>query len=273
MPRASYAARVRRVAMLVVVLAAAPAAAIAPLHISADVEFADAVRVAVTIENASGEEARALAPQIRHRLLERDGEPVTLPPGARHTWRLDFPLPGGPRGDALIVLARWQDARGRRRSLPWVRAVDTPGLLPTEAQLIVDTESAAGREQAGVRISNATPDPLRARLVAVIPEEFFTTPVAQPVEVPPRQTVRVPVAVQSHGERGYDYPVYAILQFEQGGVPRVIVGTTTLEIGGAGRRAPVEPLIVGSTAVILAVGAVVLASRQAARRRAREALR
>src|SRR5262245_4357391 len=215
--------------VVIVALAARTDAADAlPLAISADATVADVVRVAVTIENASGVVLSAVEPEVRYRLAERRGEPVALAPGERHVWTVEFPPPPGPSGDVLIVLARWRDAAGERHSQPYARALETAHLLPTEAQLMVQSEPAAGHERAMVQITNATGDPLHARLVALVPEEFFTTPEAQPVDVPPRETVAIPIEVQSRGPSGTTYPLQAIVQFTQGGIPRTIVASTLL---------------------------------------------
>jgi hypothetical protein len=238
-----------------------------PIVVTADATFTDAVRVVVEATNAGTEALRLVSPEVRYRLAERTGAPVDLAPGSRHSWRVDFPLPGGPGGEPLIVVARWEDATGTRHSLPYARALDTPGLLPTEAQLIVEPEPAAGRERALVRISNATADPLRGRLVALLPDECFTTPVAQPVDVAPRQSIRVPIDVQSSGPVGTTYPLYALFQFEQGGIPRAIVAPTLLGVGVTPNRGSVRPLTVGTGALLLALGVLVAANWQAARRR------
>jgi len=256
----------RGIALAVVAAARTVVAAPMPLDLSAEATFADAVQVAVHVVNTSGAPLRAVAPEIRHRLLERTAPEIELAAGARHVWQVAFPLPARAQGDALIVLVRWTDAGGQRHSQPYARLVETPGLLPTEAQVIVEAEVAEGYQQAGVRITNATGNPLRGRLAAVIPDEFFTTPAAQPVDVPPRQTLRVPITVQGDAEAGTTYPLYAILSFEQGGIPRAIVGETVLGVGGSPNRSRVRPLAVGLAGLLLAIGAVLLANRRAARR-------
>jgi hypothetical protein len=144
--------------------------------------------------------------------------------------------------------------------------VETANLLPTEAQVMVQSESAAGHERAIVQITNATGDALHARLVALIPEEFFTTPEAQPVDVPPRETVAVPIDVQSRGPAGTTYPLQAVVQFTQGGIPRTIVASTLLGIGAIPNRPVASPLTVGVIALLVAV-AVLAAAQQVARKR------
>lgn len=259
--------RARWLGVVLIVTSRAAAGALPPLAASVEATFATGVHVVVAAENVGGEPLREVSAEVRYRLVERRGEPVALAPGERHRWEVDFAAPEGPRGDPLIVLLRWQDPAGGRHSLPYARAVETPGLLPTEAQVLLEPEPAQRHERAVVRITNATPAPLRARLVALIPEEFFTTPAAQPVEVPPRQSVAVPIDVQSHGPRGTTYPLHAILQFEQGGIPRVIVASTSLGIGATPSRAALRPLAVGSGALALAVAGLLVAQRAAARRR------
>jgi hypothetical protein len=250
-------------------IASRAAAAGVPFVVSAQTTFGEDVGVVVTIENTSGQTLAAVHPEIRHRLVERHGEPTVLAAGGRHAWHTSFPLPRGPYGDALIVLVRWQDEAGTTRSIPWAGVVETPGLLPTEAQVLLEPGSGPGHERALVRITNATADPLRARLVALLPEEFFTTPVAQAVEAPPRQSVTVPIDVQSHGPPGTTYPLYAILQFEQGGVPRAIVAATQLGIGVSPSRSALRPLAVGGTALAVVVAGLLAANRRAARLRRR----
>lgn len=242
------------------------ASAVPPLEVSAEVAFGDAVHVVVQVANGEGEALHTLVPEVRYRLTERTGSAVDLAAGARHAWQVDFPAPHGPGGDALIVLLRWADPGGTHRSWPYVRLVETPGLLPTEAQMIVEPKSTVGYEEADVRITNATASPLRGRLVAVLPEECFTTPVAQPVDVPPRDTLAVPITVQGEGPPGATYPLYAILQFEQGGIPRAIVGRTILGIGSSPDRSTLRPLTVGTLVLLLAVTVVLLANRRVARR-------
>src|SRR5262245_2222863 len=173
-----------------------------PLAVYADATFTPAVHAVVTAENVGSAPLDDVTAEIRYRLVERRAAAVALAPGERHQWTVEFPAPERPGGDALIVLLRWTDPAGARHSLPHARALDTPGLLPTEAQLLVEPQPAEGHERAVVRITNATPDPLHARLVALIPEEFFTTPGAQPVDVPPRESIVVPVDVQSQGPTG-----------------------------------------------------------------------
>jgi len=261
------ARRARWLGVVLLVTSRAAAGALPPLAVSAEATFATGVHVVVVAENTGGEPLREVRAEVRYRLAERHGEPASLAPGERHQWSIEFAAPDGPRGDPLIVLLRWQDPAGARHSLPYARAVETPGLLPTEAQVLLESAPAEGHERAVVRITNATPAPLRARLVALIPEEFFTTPEAQPVEVPPRQSVAVPIDVQSHGVPGTTYPLHAILQFEQGGVPRTIVAGTLLGIGVTAQPAGLRPLTVGGAALVLAVAGVLAANRAAARRR------
>jgi glyoxylase-like metal-dependent hydrolase (beta-lactamase superfamily II) len=129
------------------------------------------------------------------------------------------------------------------------------------------TVSTTTWESAVVQITNATGEPLHARLVALIPEEFFTTPAAQPVDVPPRQTVAVPIDVQSRGPSGTTYPLQAILQFTQGGIPRTIVAGTVLGIGTTPNRPMASPLAVGIAALLIALGVVGAAQRMARKRR------
>jgi len=254
--------------VVTVVLAARTGATDAPpLAVSADPTVADVVRVAVTIENTSGAALSAVEPEVRYRLVEHRGEPVALASGERHVWTVEFPAPAAPSGDVLIVLVRWRDAAGERHSQPYARVVETAHLLPTEAQVMVQSEAAAGHERAVVRITNATGDPLHARLVALIPEEFFTTPEAQPVDVPPRQTVAVPIDVQSRGPAGTTYPLQAIVQFTQGGIQRTIVATTVLGIGATPDQPVVSPLAVGVSALVVALGVLVAAQQLARRRR------
>jgi len=253
--------------VVLVVTSRAVAGTAAPLAVSADATVTAAgVHVVVGVENTGGEPLRGVSAEMRYRLAERRGEPTALAAGARQQWTVDFPAPDGPRGDALIVLVRWEDHAGARHSLPYARAVETPGLLPTEAQVLLEPEPAVGHERTVVRITNATSEPLRARLVALIPEEFFTTPEAQPIEVPPRETIAVPIDVQSHGPGGTTYPLHAILQFEQGGIPRTIVAATSLGIGATPSRATLRPLVVGGAVLLTAVAVVLAANRAAARR-------
>lgn len=235
--------------------------------LAVDVTFGDALVVTVSAENSTAAARSAVGPEVRHRLVERHATPVTLAPGARHTWTETLPLPPGPGGSVLVVLLRWTEPDGTRRSRPFVRVVDTPGLLPTEAQLLLEPTPVAGRERATARITNATGTPLRGRLVAHLPVEHFTTPVAQPVDVPPRQTIAVPIDVQSDGPAGTTYPVYVALEFEQGGLPRAIVAGAELGIGVVAGRSKVRPLAVGATALLAAAAVVFLANRRAARRR------
>jgi hypothetical protein len=256
----------RGLALGLVAVARAVAAAPLPLDLSAEATFANTVRVAVRVANASGAPLGAVTPEIRHRLLTRTAPAIDLAAGARHEWQVEFPLPARAEGDALIVLVRWVDAAGHGRSQPYARLVETPGLLPTEAQMIVEPLDAEGYQLAAVQITNATGNPLRGRLAVVLPDEFFTTPQAQPVDVPPRETLRVPITVQSDAAAGTTYPLYAILSFEQGGIPRTIVGATVLGVGGSPNRSRVRPLAVGAVGLLLAVGAVLLANRRAGRR-------
>jgi len=159
----------------------------------------------------------------------------------------------------LIVLVRWHDASGQKHSQPYARTVETANLLPTEAQVMVQSEPASGHERAVVQITNATGEPLHARLVALIPEEFFTTPEAQPVDVPPRETVAVPIEVQSRGSMGTAYPLQAVVQFTQGGISRTIVASTVLGIGVNPGRPMLRPLTVGIAALVAALVALLAA--------------
>jgi hypothetical protein len=262
--------RAGRSLLLAAALASRPAAAgEVALDVAADATMGATVAVTVSVTNRGAEEATAVAPEVRYRLAERTLEAAVLPAGARRTWAVEFPLPSEPGGEMLVVLVRWQDARGARHSVPYARVVETPGLLPTEAQLLLGSQPAAGHEIALAQIVNATPTTLRGRLVAIIPEEYFTTPLAQPVEVAPRETIAVPVAIQSEGPPGTSYPVYAVLQFAQGGISRAIVAGTTLGIGTTPDRSTLPPLVVGTAMLALAVGVTLLANRRAARRRVR----
>jgi hypothetical protein len=252
--------------VIVVLGGRADAANAPPLAVSAEVMVTDAVRVAVTIENTSATAFAAVEPEMRYRLAERRGEPAALAPGERHLWNVEFPSPAAPSGDVLIVLVRWHDAEGHRHSQPYARVVDTAGLLPTEAQVLVQSEPAAGHERALGQFTNATSVPLRARLVALMPEEFLTTPEAQPIDVPPRETLAVPIDVQSRGPAGTTYPLQAVVQFTQGGIPRTIVASTLLGIGVTPDRSIASPLLVGFSALAVAVVGLLAALRMARRR-------
>ena len=247
---------------------ATPPLASATLTPHVDAAVGREVRIRLVVENRGDDPVRAVAPEIRYRLLERHPDPAPLlRAGARHGWEVRFPRPPTEGTDALVVLVRHRDTLGRDAVAPYATTVtigDTAG--PVRLEL---TPAGGGRLSTVVaRLTHDQPAMVRGRLITVLPDGYYTEPGSQAVEIPPGPGLEVPFVPQRlRGPLETQIPVAALLQYELGGVRRAAADNIVLRPGPPAAPPPVSPLVVGALALAAVVALLVFALRVSARRR------
>ena len=259
------------VAALIVLLACAPVRASEPtLTADTDVVVGDDVRVRLIVTNVGDQPVRDVAPELRYRLVERTPAPAPMiQQGEQYVWEASFARPPTAGQDPVIAIVRYRNAFGRQSSLPHVSVVTT-GEAPSPDVVLTLTQPDTGSfPRVVATLSNGGTDVLRGRLVALLPDGYFTEPTSQAVEILPGRNLSVPLAVQRLGGRVVGrVPVGAILQLEVAGTRQAMASSTTLIVSTDTDPRTATPLWVGFVAMLVAFGLLGVALRVSARRRA-----
>ena len=237
------------------------------LRTTATATVTDRAAVRLEVANAGDVSATDVTPEVVYQGRQVQGETIAeLPPGNRHAWTFDLPLPAEPGTVPAVIQVRYTDSAGHRTSAPAVATVVTPGLLPVlEARASLTTTSVTRFGRATVCIENPTAVPIHGRLITVLPGGLTTEPESQPVELPPRGRRDVPIVVQNDGAvRGSTASMFTLFEYSLDGRWHLIVAPAGVTV--ATERATESPLLVGAIALGLALTLLAVAWYRAARR-------
>jgi hypothetical protein len=213
----------------------------------------------LTATNAGDAPASDLVPELVYHHRRETGEPVTLAPGEQHVWRLELVPESGAGALPAIVRARWTDTGGHGRETPLVLAV--PGDAGGDVSVDLDASPVARLGHVSVALSNPGRDPVTGRVALVLPGGLVTEPESLPARIEPETHATVPIVLQNDGSLPPGrYPIFAALEYDEGGVHRTAIGRATVEVvvptGGH-----VPPLLVGTLSLLAALLALALAWR------------
>jgi len=192
------------------------------------------------------------------------GDAVALAPGERHEWLLPIPPPPGPGTFAVVVRVRWTDALGAH-AVPVVALASTPGESPSGARVTLDAGPVGGTGHVRVHVASPYPEALAGRVFLVLPDGFSTEPESVPAQIPPEGTVIAPFVIENHAASPGPYPAYAVFEHSAAGVRHVAVARTTLAVGDKGGVGWDRRMLVGITALAVALLVVALAWRASRR--------
>jgi hypothetical protein len=260
-----------RVALVLVIACAATARAGAALEVGASVTVGERVALQVDARNVGDGSVSAVAPAVDYAGRSEHGESVAeLAPGAQHTWTFDLPRPTEPGSIPAVIHVRYAGDDGHRASVPVVAIVSTPGLLPVpEVRATLTTSPVTRFARAVLLLENPLSAPVHGRVVVVLPDGLTIEPESQPAEVARDGRSEVPLVLQNEGQAaGTVVPVFALFEYDLDGRRHLIVASTRAEV--AGGRPPLSPLVVGGSALGLALALLALASRVASRRAAQD---
>jgi len=235
---------------------ATTASAAARLELAADAG-AD-LRVAAT--NVGDAAASAVAPALVSPHRPAAGDAVALAPGERHEWLLPVPPPPGPGTFPVVVRVRWTDALGAH-AVPVVALVSTPGESPSRARVALDAGQVGRTGHVSVHVASPYPEALAGRVFLVLPDGLSTEPESVPAQVPPEGTVIAPFVIENHGLSPGPYPAYAVFEHSAAGVRHAAVARTTLTVDTDGGVGWDRRMLVGVTALAVALLVVALAWR------------
>jgi hypothetical protein len=260
-----------RVALVLVLACAATARAGAALDAGASVTVGDRVALQVDARNVGDGSLSAVAPEVDYAGRSQHGEAVAeLAPGAQHTWTFDLPLPAEPGSIPAVIHVRYTGDDGHRAAVPVVATVSTPGLLPVpEVRATLTTSPVTRFARAVLLLENPLPAPVHGRVVVVLPGGLTIEPESQPAEVAREGRSEVPLVLQNEDEvAGTVVPVFALFEYDLDGRRHLIVASARAEITGG--RPPLPPLVVGGSALALALALLALAWRKVSRRVAQD---
>jgi hypothetical protein len=149
--------------------------------------------------------------------------------------------------------------------VPAVATVTAPGAAPEPVHLELDAPPIAGVSHAALVAENPGAGAVAARAAFVLPAGLDADPASMPAEIPARGRVRLPVVLQNAAAVAPgEYPAFAILEYGTAGVPHAAITRTTVQVVGEDARRRWRPLVIGTSALAVAVAVVALALRRTA---------
>jgi hypothetical protein len=259
-----------RLAVVVLLLLAADLVrADSPLAVDASTTLAaDRTTLQLVVRNTGTDAVRDVRPAVHHQGVTHDGTPLeSLPPGDDHAWTIVLDPPAEPGAIPAIVDVAYLAPDGTRQTVPYVAAVETPGLPPADVTLAFESTPVGRYGSATLTLQNRGAVPIHGRVVLALPSALTTEPVSQAADVAAGQRLVVPVVVQrAGGARPGLESVFAFFDYGLEGRRHVVVSRSIVTISDA--SGSVSPLVVGGMALALALAALAVAWRIAARRRA-----
>ena len=252
-----------RAAIALLVGAAVAGSAAAELRLEAESRVADTVILRVRATNPGPEAVHDVMPEVvyRHRTVGEDRVGV-IDGGTAHEWRTTLPAPSGPGTFPVTIRLRYVDGRGQPRSTLLVHLVRTPGAPPPEVQATVATEPVSRLGHAVVTLENAAPEQVAGRLVVALPRDLRTDPESRAVEVAAAGRISLPIVVENVGAQPGDVrPVFALFEYDRDGTHHAVLGEATVAVARTSDAS--RPLLVGIGALVLALGILALALRNA----------
>lgn len=251
------AGRLRHVLALLLLLGPAPAFAALAVDLRVDGERV----VVVSAVNDGPDAAHEVHPEVSYRHRSTDEPPVELAPGERREWR--FPLDAPPEGGTLPAVVRVRYvAAGRSALVPAVATVAAPGAASEPVHVELDAPPIAGVAHGVLIAENPGSVAVAARAAFVLPAGLDADPASMPAEIPARGRVRLPVVLQNVAAVAPgNYPAFAILEYGTSGVPHTAVTRATLRVVGEDARRRWRPLVIGTSALAVALAIIAFALR------------
>ena len=129
-------------------------------------------------------------------------------------------------------------------------------------QATVATEPVSRLGHAVVTLENAAPEQVAGRLVVALPRDLRTDPESRAVEVAAAGRISLPIVVENVGAQPGDVrPVFALFEYDRDGTHHAVLGEATLAVARTSYAS--RPLLVGIGALVLALGILALALRNA----------
>lgn len=241
--------------------ASAAAAGTIAIQISHRAELVDGeLRVTVTTENQGDEAAHAVTPLLRFRGAEVRGETQEKLPPTQPS-EVTLALPAGPLGEGhwpYELVVEYADANlypFQALSIGLV-AVGSPP-LPKVAVPALTSPPLADEIQLPVVVKNLSETERRVALTVSAPEAIERKLAGGETVLGPWAEVKVPVTLINRAAlAGSRYPLFVIIEYEDGAVHQTVVAQTSVEIrdksaAAAGGR---SPWVVGAVVAALAVG-------------------
>jgi hypothetical protein len=254
-----------------VALVGRPAGATITIELNAEGRVENGVAFTLSAKNTGNEAAHDVEPEVAYEGKTTKADALAaLDPTASHEWKFNLPAPPGTGTYPIVVRLRYADANGYPLSALLVHLQRTAGARSGPARPTLTSGSVSRFGNARLVIENPGPQPLAGRLTLVLPTEFQTDPENQPAQVPAQGRNEMTLVFQNAGAlAGSVYPIYATFEYDLDGIHHAVVSNTTVNVvtGSTGTRVP--PLVIGGGALLLVIGALVLAWRSAAQRAAR----
>jgi hypothetical protein len=254
-----------RPALLLLVLLAGSARAAEPALMAEARLVPGALEVVILNPRATA--LAGVLPEVvyQHRTLR--GAPVRLDPGGRHTWEIDLPPALRPGAAAAVVRVRAEDPSAPAGVPVVVALVATAGTLPAAVRVSIESEPVTRAGRADVRLANPGAAAVDGRVVVVLPDGLATDPQTYPARVPPAGSTVVTISIENRGALPPGtYPVYALFEYAEGDSQQTATAKGLVAVAPpAGSES--LPLLVGATALLLAIALLGLALRRSARRR------
>lgn len=256
--------------VLLVALLVGSAGATITIELNAEGRVESGVAFTLTAKNTGNEAAHDVEPEVAYEGKTTKGDAVAaLEPTTSHEWKFALPPPPGTGTYPVVVRLRYADANGYPLSALLVHLQRTAGARSGPARPTLTSGPVSRFGNAKLVIDNPGPQPLAGRLTLVLPTEFQTDPENQPAQVPAQGRNEMTLVFQNAGALpGSVYPIYATFEYDLDGIHHAVVSNTTVEVVIASTGLHVPPLAIGGGALLLVVGALVLAWRSAAQRAA-----
>lgn len=258
-------------ARAVALVAAAAALLVAPsgglagarLECTVESRAGAAASLDVVAVNTGDEPARDVRPEVIYEHRTYTGEAAALDPGTRHAWQIALAPPPGPGAFAATVRVHYVDSHGRG-SVPVVAPVPA-GESPVRLRLDASPVARAG--SATLLIENPDAEPIAGRVVVVLAGGLVTDPETLPARVAAEGRTTVPLVLENRGGLPPgSYPAYALFEYTAAGVHHAAVARTDVAVVADAGARRVRPLVVGASALGVALAVLAIAWRRAAAR-------
>ena len=214
-----------------------------------------AVSVAIKVTNSGDEAAASVTPTVRLAGQEARAQPrASLRPGETMETSVELPLGAQLPGQwPLTTTVDYADANGYPFQALQLALVSTPGATPAlVAVLGVETEPVQGSGAVRARIKSLSEAALPVRAQFSLPRGLELSAPAQTMTLGPWAEMEVRGKIVNRAALpGSRYPVFAIVEYEDGAGHHAAVGHAIAEIGGP-RKVSARYAWAGAGALVLA---------------------